>query len=117
MSQPHDFGYLPGTWRNTNKLTKGIITFTLEAADNQLMLTLQGAAGGYFSPEMGTVEMQCFHAAPDSSKVIGFFSALQDADQELKLACNLNKGLIIIATYITVGSTSFFIREFFHKIS
>lgn len=117
MSQPIDFGYLPGTWRNTNKHTKGISAFTLEAEDNQLTLSLQGASGGYFSPEMGTVEMQCFHAGPDSSKVIGFFSSLQDADKELKLACNLNKGLIIIATYITVGGASFFIREFFYKIS
>ena len=112
-----DFGFLPGNWRNTNKHTKGIITFSLEEQGNGLLLTMQGAVGGHLPQEIGSAQMECFTSTPQSSTVNSFFGTLEDTDNEYKFAGNLNKGLIIIAAYVKLNGEPYFIREFFSKMT
>jgi len=108
-----------GRWKNSKSSTVGIAEFTLAEVDNKLSISFQGATGGSIPGNIGPIEAVA-HASDDSSSDCIAFQAETTVDgKQYIFAGNINKGLVIIATYIRIlngEKPNFFIREFFYKL-
>jgi hypothetical protein len=110
---------LTGRWKNSKSTTIGISTFHLENVDNQLSLTINGADGGFLPYHMGPITVSTHSATKTSKTCIAFHANVSKDGNEYSFAGNVNKGLIIIATYVKVkadDTANFFVREFFYKL-
>lgn len=108
-----------GRWKNSKSTTKGIAGFTLTESEGGLMLGIQGAEGGFMSSQLEPVKVSCHSNNSDSKECIAFHGTSVDGGHKYRFAGNINKGLIIIATYITDlndEDSNFFVREFFYKL-
>lgn len=108
-----------GRWKNSKIDTKGIAEFTLESRDNKLSLLLIGEEGSFLPNSIDWIEATG-HASDNSSLDCIAFKAETTIDgKDYFFAGNVNKGLIIIATYVEeseVLKSNFFLREFFYKL-
>ena len=108
-----------GKWKNSKIGTKGIGEFELSEYDGNFSLTVRGADGGYFPSEISILACTAHSSSPSSNTFSAFQAEAKVDGSTYFFAGNINKGLIIIATYIQVESddkSNFFIREFFYKL-
>lgn len=108
-----------GRWKNSKQGTKGISTFTFTHSNGDLMITVEGSNEGQMSGTYGPLPCVVYAPGPGSTSFSAFEISFATTERTYFLAGNINKGLIIIASYIqsTVSDESnFFIREFFYKL-
>lgn len=108
-----------GRWKNSKPTTVGISNFSLENVNNQLSLTIKGTEGGFLPDHLGPIEVSEHSATRNSKDCIAFHANVTHDGNEYSFAGNVNKGLIIIATYVKVKAdetANFFVREFFYKL-
>ena len=112
-------GQVTGRWKNSKPFTVGISEFELTEIDNKLSISIQGASGGTLPADIGPISA-IGHASDElSNDCIAFQAETIAEGKQYFFAGNINKGLVIIATYIKVLSgekSNFFIREFFYKL-
>ncbi|MDF1695924.1 MAG: hypothetical protein P1U56_08840 [Saprospiraceae bacterium] len=112
-------GQVTGTWKNSKSNTIGIAGFTLEEINNSLFIKIQGVKDGLLPESINDLKAHIYTASAESDQCIAFDSSVKLGDRECFFAGNVNKGLIIIATYIKMNSDSdnnLFVREFFYKL-
>jgi len=112
-------GQVLGRWKNSKGETKGIAAFSLEEVQGKLMITIEGAADGHLPSKIGPVEAIAHGADLTSTACSAFQARTESNGKSYFFAGNINKGLIIIATYVEVPlelGSNFFIREFFYKL-
>jgi len=110
---------ITGNWKNSKATTKTIAKFSLLEKDGNLQITIAGAAGGYLPNEIGPLSVIAHAADPDSTESIAFQAEATVDGTSYFFAGNVNKGLVIIATYIKTAAgkgSNFFIREFFYRL-
>ncbi len=112
-------GQVTGRWKNSKSTTKCIAGFTLEDGGNGLVLSIRGADDGYLPSTIGPISAVAHASNMSSTDCIAFHAVAEVDGKEYFFAGNVNKGLIIIATYVKVSSgkdSNFFVREFFYKL-
>ena len=110
---------LIGNWKNSKVGTKGIERFTLSSIEDGLSLTIHGAEGGVLPTTLSDINVTMHTKSRDSIDCIAFHGNAQTESHTFSFAGNINKGLVIIATYIVDKEgveNNTFIREFFYKL-
>lgn len=114
-----DYSYFVGTWKNSNGSALGIDVFSIKEGDLGPLFTASGTESGYFPGNWGTAPVEFLVSHPDSNTASAFQVNFEVGGREIFLAGNINKGLIIIATYAVAQSGSelpnLFTREFYYK--
>ena len=108
-----------GKWKNSRPDTQGIESFELRADNGSLKLSVYGVSGGFMTDNLTDLECTAHATSPESNTFSGFQAQGTENGKEYFFAGNINKGLIIIATYIKVLSgneSNYFVREFFYKL-
>ncbi len=110
-------GQMAGRWKNSKANTKGIAEFALEEVDSELLISINGAEEGFLPNNIGPIVSTPHSANESSDDCIAFQADTTIDGVNYFFAGNINKGLVIIATYIKSSeiSSNFFVREFFYK--
>jgi hypothetical protein len=111
-----DLEELTGLWKNTHRATRVIRELNLIRSGE----AFQVHAFGVGSPrEWGKVAAVPYAGGVDDHDPVGFFAVYDFDFMQVFLAANMNKGLLIIASYNTFrdGSarSNYFSREFFSR--
>ncbi|MSR59737.1 MAG: hypothetical protein EXS05_19195 [Planctomycetaceae bacterium] len=112
-----DLGELTGLWKNTKRSTGVIRELELSQKGDGFVLRATGAG----SPrDWGEVAVTPHASGVDAWDPAGFHAAYDFGFMRMLLAANINKGLLIIASYNTFldGSprSNSFAREFFYRV-
>lgn len=107
---------LLGTWMNTYRHSKCISHVTLTAREDGYYLHAHGVG----SPsDWGEIKVTPHAANVDSSVADAFWGQYDFGFLKMFLAANLNKGLLIIASYNSFNDgsdrSSYFARQFFYR--
>jgi hypothetical protein len=112
-----DLGELTGLWKNTNRATRVIRELTL--TKNGEVYELQ-AFGADAPRDWGKVSVIPHAGGVDAHDPAGFLAVYDFDFMQMFLAANMNKGLLIIASYNSFrdgsGRSNYFSREFFYRI-
>jgi hypothetical protein len=114
-----DLDELTGLWKNTKRATRVI---------RELQLLHEGggryvvhAAGAGAPRDWGKVPVTPCASGADARDPAGFYAVYDFGFQRMFLAANMNKGLLILASYnifVDGGSRSnYFAREFFYRVA
>jgi hypothetical protein len=116
QTAPVDLDKLTGLWMNTNRATQVIRELTLTKAGKAYELHAFGAGA---PRDWGKVVVIPHAGDVDAHDAAGFFAVYDFDFMEMFLAANVNKGLLIIASYNTFrdgsGRSNYFSREFFYR--
>ena len=111
-----DLGELTGSWRNTNRATRVIRELTLTKSGDAYELNAFGAGA---PRDWGKVVVIPHASGVDTHDAAGFVAIYDFHFMQMFLAANMNKGLLIIASYNTFrdggGRSNYFTREFFYR--
>ncbi len=111
-----DLGELSGLWKNTQRATRVIRELTLTKNADAYELNAFGAGE---PRDWGKIVAIPHAGAVDSHDPAGFFGVYDFGFMQMFLAGNMNKGLLIIASYNTFRDGSrrsdYFSREFFYR--
>lgn len=114
-----DLSYYIGTWDNPYEKARLIDSFTFYETDGELRMTIKNSAASFYQEDWGIGSVKAHAYAPDLHNVVAFQAHFFKEDIEMFLAINENKGLLVIAAYITFKNndekSDCFVREFFHK--
>jgi hypothetical protein len=104
-------------WKNTKGATRVIRELTLAKDGNSYVLHAYGAG----SPrDWGKVVVTPYASSVDAFDAAGFHAVYDFEFLQMVLAANMNKGLLIIASYNTFrdgsGRSNYFTREFFYRV-
>ncbi len=105
-----------GRWINTYAHTKGICAFELFVSKGQLMLQVTGAEHGFFPEPFDAVPLRAYGKSPTDPSTYAYTVDVQTPQSHIRMALNMNKGLMILAAYCspgTEGQHDFFLREFY----
>ena len=112
-----NFEKIIGEWTNSKNITHGIQSFIFRAKDGNLEIELFGSESSFQPGSWGNHTLSTYSSS-GNTQFSAFHSSIKIADHKIEIAGNINKGLIIIASYIkNEGSTqksNDFIREFFY---
>jgi hypothetical protein len=113
-----DMEELIGLWKNTNHATRVIRELILTKNGDSYELRAFGAAA---PRDWGTVVVVPHAGGVDAHDAAGFLAVYEFDFMQMFLAANMNKGLLIIASYNTFhdgsGRSNYFSREFFYRAS
>ncbi len=113
---PVDLGELTGCWKNTKRATRVIRELSLTKNGDAFELTARGAGA---PRDWGTVAVVPHAAGVDAHDPADFLAVYEFGYMQMVLAANMNKGLMIIASYNAFrdGSrrSNYFSREFFYR--
>jgi hypothetical protein len=113
---PVDLGELTGLWKNTKRNTRVIRALTLTKVGDAFELNAFGAGA---PREWGKVNVVPHAGGVDAHDPAGFLAVYDFDFMRMLLAANMNKGLLIIASFNTFrdGSprSNYFSREFFYR--
>jgi hypothetical protein len=113
-----DLGELTGLWKNTKRTTRAIREFRLRQEGDRFLLHAEGAGA---PRDWGEVPVTFCVTSAGASDAVGFHAVYDFGFQRMVLAGNLNKGLIIIASFhmFLDGSprSNYFTREFFYQLA
>ncbi|KAA1246570.1 hypothetical protein [Aquimarina sp. RZ0] len=111
--------YYLGTWANSNEKARLIDSFTFFETDGELRMTIKNSETGFYKNDWGTGLVKPHSYGPDTHDIVAFQAHFSREDIDAFLAINENKGLLIIAGYITFKNdedrSDCFVREFFRK--
>ncbi len=111
-----DLGKLTGLWKNTNRATRGICELTFTKNGDAYELNALGAGEPC---DWGKVVVIPYADGVDANYPAGFVAVYGFSFMQVFLAANMNKGLMIIASYNTFcdgsGRSNCFSREFFYR--
>jgi hypothetical protein len=111
-----DLRELTGLWRNTKRDTRVIRELILRKSDDGYELNAFGAGA---PRDWGKVVVIPHASGVDAQDPAGFLAVYNFDFMQMFLAANVNKGLLIIASYNTFrdGSrrSNYFSREFFYR--
>lgn len=110
---------LIGSWKNSKATTICISEFALASSNDEMTLDIIGAKGGVMPDHLGPIKVSRHFKDNTSNDCIAFHGQSEVNGKKYAFAGNINKGLIIIATYIIDlkdASQNGFIREFFYKL-
>jgi hypothetical protein len=107
---------LTGLWKNTRRATRVIREFTLMKVRDAYELNAFGAGA---PRDWGTIVVVPHSSDVDAHDTVGFHGVYEFDFMRMHLAANLNKGLMIIASFNTFrdgsGRSNYFSREFFYR--
>jgi hypothetical protein len=107
---------LTGLWKNTNRATRVIRELTLTKKGDAYELNAFGAGA---PRDWGKVHAIPYSSSVDARDAAGFFATYDFKFMQMFIATNVNKGLLIIASYNTFrdgsGRSNYFTREFFYR--
>ena len=111
-----DLGELTGLWKNTKRATRVIRELTLTKNGDAYELNAFGAGA---PRDWGKVVVIPHAGGVDAHDPAGFLAVYDFDFMQMFLAANMNKGLLIIASYNTFrdgsGRSNYFSREFFYR--
>ena len=111
-----DSGDLVGFWKNTNRMTRVIRELSLAKSGDSYELNAFGAGA---PRDWGKVAVAPHSGGVDAHDLAGFLAVYDFDFMRMFLAANLNKGLLIIASYNAFrdgsGRSNYFSREFFYR--
>jgi hypothetical protein len=111
-----DLGEVTGVWKNTKRATRVIRELTLTQNGDTYELNAFGAGA---PRDWGKVVANPHAGGVDAHDPAGFFAVYDFDFMHMFLAANMNKGLLIIASYNTFrdgsGRSNYFSREFFYR--
>jgi hypothetical protein len=111
-----DLGELTGLWKNTNRATRVTRELTLTKNGDVYELNAFGAGA---PRDWGKIVVTPHAGGVDAHDPAGFFGVYDFDFMQMFLAANMNKGLLIIASYNTFrdgsGRSNYFSREFFYR--
>lgn len=112
-----DLAELTGLWKNTNRATRVIRELTLTKNGDVYELRAFGAGA---PRDWGKVSVIPHAGGVDAHDPAGFLAVYDFDFMQMFLAANMNKGLLIIASYNMFrdgsGRSNYFSREFFYRI-
>jgi hypothetical protein len=109
------------SWANTNHCSQGIATVRLRVVEEQLWITIEGAAEG--SPvNWGETAVEAIYAEnAASTRGMAFVARYRFDFLETLLEGNVNSGLLVLAAFHSFRDGSrranYFSREFFHEVT
>ena len=109
-----------GTWRNSYEKARLIEEFTFFEEDGTMKISIKNSKESFYQNpwNIGTVKPHGY--TPDSNDIVAFKGHIKMDDMEAFFAINENKGLLIIAGYLTFKDedprSDCFVREFFYKV-
>ncbi len=113
---PVDLGDLTGLWKNTKRATRVIRALTLTKNRDAYELNAFGAGA---PRDWGKVVVVPHAGGVDVQDPAGFIAVYDFDFMQMLLAANMNKGLLIVASYNTFrdgsGRSNYFSREFFYR--
>jgi hypothetical protein len=113
-----DLGELTGHWINSKRATRVIRELRLRHKGDGYRLHAEGAGA---PRDWGEVPVTPFASGADARDAAGFHAVYDWGFQRMLLAANMNKGLLIIASYnLFLDGTpraNYFTREFFYQAS
>ncbi|MDH7448112.1 hypothetical protein [Aquimarina sp. 2201CG14-23] len=114
-----DLSYYLGTWDNPYEKARLIDSFTFFESEGELRMTIKNSTDSFCQDDWGIGLVRAHAYNPDLHEVVAFQAHFFKEDLEMFLAINENKGLLVIAAYITFKNndekSDYFVREFFHK--
>ena len=118
---PYDLTAFLGVWINVNPHTTGIARLDVSSTDQGLRLTTH-ALGHNGMISWGAVEdITPFASSSTSTKAAGFEATYDFGFVEVRLQGNLNKGLLVLASYSRFkdgsGRVNYFTREYFSSVA
>lgn len=116
----YDPSVFPGVWINVNPRTTGIARLDITSAGQGLRIAIH-AVGPQGMISWGTVErVTLFASGPAMTSVVGFTAMVDLGFVEVRLQANLNKGLMVLASYTRFkdgsGRVDSFTREYFSSV-
>ena len=117
-----DLGVLLGDWHNTNA-EGGIARIVCRAGDDgRIDVQCWGRSGADGMKDWGTVAARTYSFSFESRQA-GAFNAVFDlgGEEEVRVQANVKAGVLVVASFNRIldrsGRTSYFDREFFHRVS
>jgi hypothetical protein len=111
-----DLVELTGLWKNTKRTTRVIRELTLAKNGEAYELHAFGAGA---PRDWGKVVVIPHSGGVDAHDPVGFLAVYDFDFMQMSLAANINKGLLIIASYNTFrdgsGRSNYYSREFFYR--
>jgi hypothetical protein len=115
-----DFLYYTGTLRNSYEKARLIGEFNLFESEGVLKIAIKNSKESFYDGPWDVADVIPHSYAPEISDIVAFQAHIDMEDINAFLALNENKGLLIIAGYITFknddGKSNCFVREFFYKV-
>ena len=115
-----ELSYYLGTWRNSYEKARLIGEFTFFEKEGGLRMSLKNSTESFYQKPWPEGVVTAHSYTPESNDIVAFKAHFELEDLEAFLAINENKGLLIIAGYISFkGDDSrgdCFVREFFYKV-
>lgn len=117
-----DLGVLLGDWRNTNA-DGGIARIVCRPGlDGRIDVQCYGRHGADDLRDWGSVAARVYSFTFESRQA-GAFNAVFDlgGNEEVRVQANVKAGVLVVASFNRIldrsGRTSYFDREFFHRVS
>ncbi|WP_103068969.1 hypothetical protein [Aquimarina sediminis] len=120
QKQKVDLSYYLGTWRNSYEKARLIGEFTFFEKDGVMQIRIKNSKDSFYKSNWDIAPVRPHSYAPEINDVVAFQAHLKMEEMEAFLAINENKGLLIIAGYLTFDTnderSDCFVREFFYKV-
>ena len=112
--------YYLGTWRNSYDKARLIGEMNIIQGKDGLQIAIKNSQDSFYTGPWEIATLKPHSYAPEINDIVAFQTRIDLDDIEAVLAINENKGLLIIAGYITFkndnSKTDCFVREFFYKV-
>jgi len=108
-----------GTWVNTNDKSKLMKEITFFQSEDSFRMSVQASSESFFQGPWNSASVQYHSYSPESNDIVAFQAQFEMEEMSAFLAINENRGLIIIACFLTFEDaderSDCFVREFFYK--
>ncbi len=115
-----ELSYYLGTWRNSYDKARLIKEFTLFEKEGGIRMSLKNSTESFYQKPWPEGEVTAHAYTPESNDIVAFKAHFKLEDMEAFFAINENKGLLIIAGYLSFEEADprgdCFVREFFYKV-
>lgn len=112
--------YYLGTWRNSYEKARLIGEFTIFEANDGLRISVKNSRESFYTGPWQEVPIRPHAYAPEMNDIVAFQAHFEMDEMNAFFAMNENKGLLIIAGYLTFSPedprADCFVREFFYKV-
>jgi len=113
-----DRGVFPGAWINSNPDTAGFTKIVFSTGENGELECRVEAVGTDGVIDWGTAAaIELYAAGPTATRAFGFSAHYDFGFLEVQIQGNLNKGLMVLATFNRFkegsGRSDYFLREYF----
>jgi hypothetical protein len=113
-----DRGVFTGAWINSNPDTAGFTKIAFALADDGALECRVEAVGTDGIIDWGTADdIELYAAGPAANRAFGFSARYDFGFLEVQIQGNLNKGLMVLATFNRFkdgsGRSDYFLREYF----